>query len=235
MIIFNEKEYSKYLIETCKFTRKKRYELQLICNYYREEGMNDFQLESVLNNICLKCFKNYIPTSPQNIKMIADIIHYSQNKKLKSASEIVITEDELSIILKEENKKIQKLMFVYLVLAKYYMSLNNTKDYYVGCEDKDIFNLCDMYIRKQEKLDYMHYLTKKGYIKPTLSMSSIVNYVNENSKVIMKFIPDEDMVFHLEKYLGGFFINCSECGKLVKKTNNKIKYCNRCSKTLKNH
>ena len=58
------------------------------------------------------------------------------------------------------------------------MSNNKTDKYYVGCEDNDIFKLCDMYTRKQEKLDMMHYLTVKGYIKPTLSMSSVVNYVN---------------------------------------------------------
>ena len=81
----------------------------------------------------------------------------------------------------------------------------------------------------------MHYLTKKGYIEPTTKMSSIVNYVNENSEVVMKVVPDETMIYSFEqKYLGGIFINCEVCGKLVKKTNNRIKYCKECAREIHN-
>ena len=125
-------------------------------------------------------------------------------------------------------------MFIYLVLAKYYMSNNHTDKYYVGCKDNDIFNLCDMYTRKQDKLDFMHYLTKKGYITPTLSMSSVVNYVNEDSEVVITLIPNIDMVYYYEQYLGGIFINCKACNCLVKKTNNRIKYCKSCASKIKN-
>lgn len=40
-------------------------------------------------------------------------------------------------------------MFVYLVLAKYYMSINKADKYYVGCKDNDIFKLCDMYVKNK--------------------------------------------------------------------------------------
>ena len=92
-----------------------------------------------------------------------------------------------------------------------------------------------MYVKRQEKREMMHYLTKMGYIEPTTKMSSIVNYVNEDSEVVMKVIPDETMIYSFEqKYLGGIFINCEVCGKLVKKTNNRIKYCKECAREIHN-
>ena len=115
------------------------------------------------------------------------------------------------------------------------MSNNNSDKYYVGCSDTDLFSLCDMYTSRQEKREMVHYLTKKGYIEPTTKMSSIVKYVNENSDIIMEIVPDETMVYNFEKeYLGGIFINCEICGRLVKKTNNRVKYCKECARKIHN-
>lgn len=235
MIVFNEKTYVEELLERNKFTQKKWYDMQLIACYYRERGYNDEQIRATLNNLGIKNFKNFIPTQSSIVKCVDNVIKKSKTRKLKVAKNIIITDEELATILKEENKKCQKLMFVYLVLAKYYMSLNHANDYYVGCEDNDIFKLCKMYIKKQDKLDFMHYLTKKGYITPTLSMSSVVNYVNENGKIIMEFIPDENMVYNFERYLGDTKIfNCSICGTLIKKISNHQKYCKKCAEEIKN-
>ena len=59
--------------------------------------------------------------------------------------------------------------------------------------------------------------------------------VNENSDIIMEVVPDETMVYNFEKeYLGGIFINCEICGRLVKKTNNRVKYCKECARKIHN-
>ena len=41
------------------------------------------------------------------------------------------------------------------------------------------------------------------------------------------------MIYYFEKeYLDGIFINCEVCGRLVKKTNNRVKYCKECAKKI---
>ena len=51
----------------------------------------------------------------------------------------------------------------------------------------------------------------------------------------MEVVPDETMVYNFEKeYLGGIFINCEICGRLVKKTNNRVKYCKECARKIHN-
>lgn len=233
-IIFNEREHAKIVIEKgFQTSRNKSFELQLVANYLREQGYSDKEIEEELHRISKRNFTDY--NKVQMYDFIDNKVKKSKKGKLKENFPVYITRAEMNTILSESNIKYQKLLFVYLVLAKFYMSNNKADKYYVGCEDNDIFKLCDMYTRKQEKLDMMHYLTVKGYIKPTLSMSSIVNYVNEDSEVVMEVIPNEDMIYRFEKeYLGGIFINCEICGRLVKKTNNRIKYCKKCSKKIHN-
>lgn len=231
-IIFNEEEHAKEIIKNgIQFTSKKHYDLQVVATYLRENGKNDEEIEKELHRIAKMSFSDY--NWVKLYKSIDTKVKRSKKNKIRKNPEIIVTQSELDIILAEENLKVRNLMFVCLVLAKYYMSNNHTDKYYVKYNDVDIFNLCDVFVKKSERLELMHYLDKKGYITPTVSMSFEVHYVNENSEVVLKFKPDVDMVYYFEQYLGGLFINCENCGKLAKKTNNKIKYCKRCSKIKK--
>lgn len=232
-IIFDEyKHVEKILNKGLETKRNNKFELQLIATYFREMGQSDSEIAENLHLFCKKYVLNY--NRVKFYKIIDEKVRKSNKYKLKRAVAINITQNELDIILAEENLKCKKLMFVYLVLAKYYMSINKVDKYYVGCKDNDIFKLCDMYVKKQDKLDFMHYLTKKGYITPTLSMSSIVNYVDETGEVVLTFIPDRDMVYYFEQYLGGYFTKCVCCGLLTKRKSNRTKYCPECLDKIKN-
>lgn len=233
-IIFNEREHAKKVIEKgIQTTRSKGRELQLVANYLREQDYSDKQIETELHRISKRSFSDYNKVAMYDF--IDRRVKRSKKGKLKVNSPVIITQAEIDVIMSEKNVKCQKLMFVYLMLAKFYMSNNHTDKYYVGCSDTDIFNLCDMYTSRQEKREMVHYLTKKGYIEPTTKMSSILKYVNENSDVAMEITPDDTMIYRFEeKYLGGLFINCEICGRLAKKTNNRVKYCKECAKKVHN-
>lgn len=231
-IIFDEYKHVEEMMLNGIQTNNSKFELQLLANYYRQQNYDDKFIEEKLHEFCKKYIQNY--NRVKFYKLIDEKVEKSKKGKLKKSLPISITQNELNTILSEDNYKCQKLMFVYLVLAKYYMNNNNSEKYYVGCKDNDIFNLCDMYIKKDEKMDLMHYITKKGYITPTLSMSSIINYVDEDSEPIITLISDTDMIYYFERYLGGIFIECEICNKLSKKTNNRMKYCSECARKIKN-
>lgn len=228
-IVFNEEKYAEIIIKSgIQLVSKKHYDLQVVANYLREKGYTDKEIEKELHRISSLSFSDY-----NWVKMYNTIdakVKRSKKQKLKRNPEIIITQKELDLILEEEERKIRNLMFVCLVLAKYYMSNNHTDKYYVAYKEVNIFNLCDVFIRKDERMDLLYYLSEKGYITPTHYLGFIVNYVNEDSPAVLKFKPDTDMVYYFEQYQGGYFINCENCGKLVKKTNNKIKYCKECAK-----
>lgn len=232
-IIFDEKEHAQIVIRSGTQTaRNKLFELTLVAAYLRDEGYDKAQIETELHRVAKKSFIDY--NKVKMSKTIDRIIQRSKNKQLRIANDVDITQAEIDTILKEENVKCQKIMFVYLVLAKYYRNNNEKSDnYYVGCSDNDLFKLCDMYTNKVERDSWAHYLTSKGYITPTIRKSSIVNYVNEDSPILFQIKPCDTMIYYFEKeYLDGIFINCERCGKLVKKTNNRIKYCKKCANII---
>lgn len=234
-MIFNEEEYAKKIIENgIQNNKKKYYDLQIVANYLRNLKYNDKEIEIELHRICEMSFSDY-----NRVRMSDGIdarVKRSKEKRMKINSPIDITKRELEIILSENDRKIRNLMFVLLVLAKYNMSnsINKTEEYYVTYNDVDIFKLCDTFVRKDERLELMYYLSSKKYVTPTSQLSFSVNYVYEDSPSILNFRPDTDMVYYFEQYLGGIFIKCENCGKLVKKTNNKLKYCKECAKIKKN-
>lgn len=234
-IIFDEREHAKLVLKRgTQTSRNKIFELTLVGAYLRELGCNDEQIEIELHKVSKKSFRDY--NKVRMSETIDRIVKKSKNKTLKVPNKVNITKAEIETILNEKDVKCQKLMFVYLVLAKYYKD-NNPKatDYYVGCSDRDLFELCDMYIKKADRNSLLHYLEVKGYITPTLRKSSIINYVNEDSEKVFEIIPDNTMIYYFEKeYLDGIFINCEKCGRLVKKTNNRVKYCKECARKVHN-
>lgn len=230
-IIFDEVNHVEKMLDNGFQTNNNKFELQLLANYFRLHNFSDSDIEIELHNFCKKYVQNY--NKVKFYKLIDEKVERSKKSKMKLSIPVNITQSEMDTILNEPNYKCQKLMFVYLVLAKYYMSNNHTDKYYVGCKDNDIFNLCEMYIRKCDKMDLMHYLTKQGYITPTLSMSSIINYVNEDSEPVITLVPNIDMVYYFEKYLGGYFTTCACCGLLTKRKSNRTKYCSICLEKIK--
>ncbi len=233
-IIFNEEEYAKKIMENgIQNNKRKYYDLQTVAIYLRNLKKKDKEIEDELHKISKMSFPDY-----NKVRMSEGIearVKRSKEKKLKTNPPINITQKEIEIILSEDERKIRNLMFVLLVLAKYYMSNSDKKieKYYITYNDVDIFKLCDIFVKKDERLELMYYLSRKKYITPTSQLSFSVNYVYEDSSPVLSFRPDIDMVYYFEEYLGGIFIRCENCGKLVKKTNNKIKYCKECAKLKK--
>lgn len=231
-IVFDEEEYAKSIISNgIQLISKKYYDLQIVANYLREQNYKDEEIEKELHRISKMSFSDYNWVKMYNA--IDTRVKRSKKQKLKRNPEIIVTQSELDLILGEDDRKIRNLMFVCLVLAKYYMSNNHTDKYYMMYKDTDVFGLCDMFVRKYERLDLLYYLAEKGYITPTRYLGFTVNYVNEDSPTILKFKPDVDMVYYFEQYQGGIFVNCENCGRLTKKTNNKTKYCRQCAKIKK--
>lgn len=232
-IIFDEREHAKLVLKSgTQTSQSKLFELALVATYLREENFDDKQIEIELHRVAKKSFKDY--NKVRYSKLIDGIIKRSKKRTLKNPNPVIVTKSEIDTILAEKDVKCQKLMFVYLILAKYYKENNpNSDNYYVGCSDNDLFKLCDIYINREDKRLLVHYLQTQGYITPTLRKSSIVNYIDENSEVVFEIVPDDTMIYYFEKeYLDGIFINCERCGKLVKKTNNRIKYCKDCAKIV---
>ena len=116
----------------------------------------------------------------------------SKKGTLKINTPVKITQAEINTILSEKSIKYQKLMFVYLVLAKYYMSNNNSDKYYVG----QSINSFD--IRYKSGWLYEH--SKKDTVKHDLEL------YGENSFEYIKLFKVAHSQYELDK-LEAYYIN----------------------------
>lgn len=232
MMVFDEYKYAEKLLkEGFIQPRMKLRELQILTNYFRVQEFPDDLIEETLHAFLLKHLSNYNRVKFQG--MVDNAITFSKKQKLKVANEISITDKEWETITSEDDVKVQKLLFIYLVLAKYFMSNNHSDKYYVGIKDADLWKLCKFYTRKVDRIKLLQYITNKEYITPTLNMSSVVNYIQEGTPII-KFIPCEDMIYYFDSLKGARIIFCDICGKIEKPNSGAQKHCKSCARLIKN-
>lgn len=234
MMIFDEYEHAEKMLKNgfLQSTMKLR-ELQILANYFRYAGMEDKAIEENLHVFLNKYMANYNKVKFQNI--VDNAVKTSKKQKIKKASEIIITKNEWNTIMSEPNERVQKLLFTYLCLGKYFKSNNDKTDkYYVGVKDADLWKISKLHLRKIDRLKLLSNITQKGYITPTLNMSSIVNFIEGDGEEFLKFKPCENMLYYYEKQIGARIIFCRVCGDIEKANANAQKYCKKCAKAVKN-
>lgn len=240
-LLFNEKTYIENILSTHDKTQVDitLFQLaQLIAIYYYQEYniTNKEQLEKCINSE-LECFKfdgYYYELYYKTIrKIVQNVMRY--DLKLKEAYKIPIYQNEYDIIKSCGNKKHQKLLATLYVMARW-----NGNDYgwtSSKCKTPHIKKSANLNMTNRE-FDLLFYdLITNGYIKSTKKVGKfcyqMLNYnIDKNQPIAIevdsfdnignKFIASQDNVH----------IICASCGRLLKKTSPRNKYCPKCAKEI---
>lgn len=236
MIIFDEYEYAKKIIQEGFSSNRKMmgYETTVLCKYYRYEGYSDLEIEQILHIFFKKHISSY--TYANYYKSIDTKIKNSKKGKIIIPDTIYISQEEWEIIQREPTPKIRKILFVYLVLAKFNNNIHNSNMFYVNAEEKYIYMLAKVRATQKERDEIRSYLYKNNYINVGMYKSVIVLFGKENIEeedVCMSFIPDDDIIFRYRIKCGENIIKCHTCGKIIKKTVRNRKYCKKCALLVK--
>lgn len=230
MIIFDEEKYAKDIIKNGFKNRHIFKDVCIVLKYFRSCKKNDEYIKKEIYDLCSKYKKdyNYVKDYKKIDFLISESIKWNKHK----TTFINITKNEFQLIKSENNIKIQKLLFVILVLAKYYYNPKHN-EYYVNISENDIFNLCNMSVTKQNKRDFMYYITQRGYITPNLNKSIKINFIDNLSENICEIKVGNDMIFYYEKLSGKNVINCKRCNDLILRiANRRTKYCKECARIV---
>lgn len=155
-----------------------------------------------------------------------------KNTPLYDVDSIPITDSELTTIKSIKNKRLEKIAFVSLVLAKYYNLKNDRNNGYVNVEYGIIFNLS----RVTATVMYgqpllLNDLKQLGLIQTASRIDNPnfrVLFVDNDSPVVLHITDMRELGYQYLKYKGEKFIECAECGVLLRKKNNATKYCPSC-------
>lgn len=240
-LLFNEKTYIENILLTHDKTQVDitLFQLaQLITIYYYQEYniTNKEQLEKCVNAE-LECFKfdgYYYELYYKTIrKIIQSVVRY--DLKLKEAYKIPIYQNEYEVIKSCGDKKHQKLLATLYVMARW-----NGNDFgwtSSKCKTPHIKKSANLNMTNRE-FDLLFYdLITNDYIKSTKKVGKfcyqMLNYnIDKNQPVAFEVDSFENIGNKFIASQDNIHIICASCGRLLKKTSPRSKYCPKCAKEI---
>ena len=189
MIILNEKEFAKRLIDDPHSGSSIFNSLVLVARYYLDEGFEKNETRKKLDYFMLQ----YEPGV--SLVKVSDMLDTALKKALKRKNIIIesvdITKPELEIIDSLKGKMIKRLAFTVLCVAKYW-HLVNGKDYWTNNEDKEIMKMANINtsIKRQDAL--YRELRDLGLI----SFSKKI----DNTNIKVEFVQDGEVILKINDF-----------------------------------
>lgn len=233
-IILDEKEKAEEIINNKEIDMKKPTRtIQLLIKYYKSQNKGKEEIRKLIEDFMQENYSGFNSTRWQN-NLDRMVNTYSSDKyQLIKINKIKITQGELNKIEKLDNIDLEKLAFSLLVYAKVGNQINKNNNNWVNVKKNKIIK--DALIKsrdKKQKYQLFRELHNLKYIrlaKATSKTGVQVLFVDEESKVIIEIEDFKEFISEYLKVRKGY---CIKCGKKIKTTNNKIKYCNKCAKEI---
>lgn len=243
-LVLNEKKVAEEIIEKSIMTESAYNSINILIKHYYLENKAITKLDllyKILGDLdrCMGSAYKRIQLEETITKRVnyffKSIKKYGdENVKLSNIDKIVITKEECERIKSIKDKKTQRVMFIMLVYCRATNELNSNKSYWMNQPIKNIMAEAKI-TRKNDKTDILHYLYLNGLITDNARIDKVsyrVNYVCEESEDGIVITDFDECIHYWLIYIGEKWKKCSECGKWVKVTNNRVKYCKDCAKRV---
>lgn len=233
MIVLNEREYAENCINTGQMIGKPFFSLSILAKYYYHHcGYRTKKIITLLIDFMQRNYPRYVDnkfTWDSNIERIAA---NAGKYTLYEIDGVWITQSELDVIAKINNKVLERLMFTYLCLAKLANIKNPQNNGWVNESDKEIFKMAHITCSLQDRDIKVGKLRKAGLLelpKRNDNLSCRVTFLDNDSEKVMLISDFRELGYEYLKYKGENYIRCGECGVLTKGNKNGTKrYCSAC-------
>ena len=235
-VVLNETKQAEYVIKGGEVGNKPTSTLFLIGKYYRQkEKLNKEQTALKLNEFMCNNYKNYNPALWEEV--IEDISKKSHKYPLREIEHIEITRSELDKISRLNNIKYERLLFAMLCYAKLYNMISENNNGWVNSDIQELYRNAHVTVKhRNDKFLFLNDLEKTGLISFSSKNDNLnlkVNFIDMDGQPIFKVADFRELGYEYMNYIGdGKFIRCSECSRLIRKNNNRQKYCNNCYKRI---
>lgn len=162
-------------------------------------------------------------------------INRFRNTPLYQVKYIGISQSELDTIRNIENKKLEKIAFVSLVYAKYFDLRNPNNHHYVNVDYQTVFKSARVAGSKFDQPMILHELKELGLVERAKWFNNPnykVTFIDESmDNVVLKVVDLRELGYQYLRWRDNIpnqFIECAECGVLIRKKSNNTKYCHNC-------
>ena len=230
MIIFDEKEYVEKLLK-CGFQQpyNKRFkDVFILAKYYKYNKYSKKRTIRMLTDYMIKYDNEFEINRGNDNEIIAKIVHnvYSHKYHFRHNESVGITKGEIDKILQLKNKNEKQIAFVLLVLSKLYRSRR------IYVQKNDLIKLSSVCEDRGYCDNILGYLDKINYIDIAGGLIEVL-FVDKESEIIAEINDFNNLIEQLYTILNKYSNNeiyCVRCGKIIKSTSNRTKYCPECWK-----
>ena len=228
--IFNELEYAESLLEYGPKKSIKNNDLYILGRYYSYMG---YDLKEIRNGVesFLKKYNtgyNEVLFSNQLDKIVKDSVKIP----LRIPKPVYITKNEINKIRSVHNYKMEKILFVLLVVSRYYKLMRDKEynGYYVNQTFSSILSLAHVYAKKSDKEIMQHVLRDLGFIRPIEPDGIHKSNGKDNLQLLYDDENSEKTIYitDMNKIIEFYPFFCSVCGKITEKKSNRQKMCDEC-------
>jgi len=251
MIIFDEKEYALKLLQNGYIRENKKLkDIFILAKYFKYQGLSQLQAcKEVIRFINKFDDSVYSYIKYQLKKKALNTVNnvYNNNYTLRFNINIKLSKQELESIANLKTIGEKQVLFVFLVMSKFYE--NGTNTFYISI--KDIFNHVKIYYDRKNSTKVLNKLINSKYIEIVnkYKISKIVNtysvslyqriYFKVNIKscnnIIYTITNFDNLMSDFAKCMKLVTGNtyCAICGIPIKQTSNRRKYCSSCWKEVR--
>lgn len=228
MYVLNEKRFIEKRLKDDNLYKESI--TTLLVRYYIEKGMSKKEIIENVSNYYKKRIKSYKELS--NKLVISGIVERELKNKtpLINMTHVPVSSSEYGTIKQLNNKTEERVLFSFLVLAKYLNIINLKNDNWTTKDTGKLFKS----IAKVNMNQVDQYLLLKKF--KDMGLVEFAKGINTNIRIT--FIDNKDELIKVDSFvdLGKFYtdigknklVRCQECDKLVKRESNSMKYCKPC-------
>ena len=234
MIIVNEKHYVEQCLINHKLGDDPFRAINLIARYlYHNRKIRGQALEDYLGRF----IKTYSPPCQNRYvewdTCIRKAAAHAPSHKVHDIHGVWITNSELERIKLLRNKKMERVAFTMLCIAKLNNIKNADNNGWVNCETQEIFKLARVSITVNERFQMLGDLKLLGLLefpKRNGNLNNRVTFIDDGSKKMLLIRDFRELGYEYLKYSGEKFTRCKNCGILIRgNANNSVKYCRDCA------
>jgi len=239
---YNEQDYAIQVEKNGFLTKYHNYELMLLIKYWKQYGIKPKQRKEKLYSFCKDNIENF--NEIKYFKKLNYILREGGKKDnpLIIIENIPITDNEIKYINNLNiDYNFKKILFTLLVEMKVKKEIGRLKygevtkyNYIRGNQNtyNEIFEVAkipnnnykiNVIINELEQLEYIDVRTR-GRIRLLF-----MDYIEESNVTVFDVTTFDNMGYYFDWYNGDLkIIECENCGKLIKATSNRKKYCSVC-------
>ena len=233
-LILNEQYHIDKALNEGYIDKKPSITLSLLAKYYFSIEMDKKQVFDSLESFMKDNYPDFNEDKWDNtIKKIIKRVQNKEDYTILQVDAVNITKSEIQSIESVGNDKLERLAFVLLVYSKIFNQINNTNEYWVNEETKNLFSDCKLCAGREEQDMMINRLFDVGMIKLAHKVDSNgikIEFANEDSEIMILVNNFIDFIYYWLNYKGESIKKCEDCGDFFQQKSNRQKFCKKCWK-----